>query len=125
MGRHPVPGTKGKEEVVARDSGSMSRPFRNSLEEEEVVVEEKENDETTKSWQEVVAAAGGLLMVKDVAVEDLQGVGEVGDQPAIPGGEVGDQPAMPGGEVGDHPAGLGGEVGNLPLVATATKKKTT
>ena len=62
-------------------------------------------------------------MVKDVAVEDLQGVGEVGERPAIPGGEVADQPAMPGGEVGDHPAGLGGEVGNL-LTATATKKKT-
>ena len=86
MGRHPVPGTKGKEEVVARDSGSMSRPFRNFLEEEEVVVEEKETDERTKSWPEVVAADGGLMMVKDVAVEDLQGVGEVGDQPAGPGG---------------------------------------
>ena len=105
MGRHPVPGTKGKEEVVEVEV--------EVVEEEQVVVEEKETDETTKSWQEVVAAAGGLLMVKDVAVEDLQGVGEVGDQPAIPGGEVGEQPAGPG-----------GEVGNLPLVATATKKKT-
>jgi hypothetical protein len=108
MGSHPVPGSKSKEEVVARE------------EEKEVVVEEGgevmvEAHETdgAKSWQDVVAAAGGFLVVKDVVVEDLQG-----------GDGVGDQPAGPGGQVGVQPAGPEGEAGNLPLVAEAAKKKT-
>ena len=129
MGSHPVPSTKRKEEVVARDSRSTSEPYKKMLEEEEEVVVEEggevvveeggevvvEEHETAgaKSWPDVVAAAGGLPVMKDVVVEDLQG-----------GDGVGDQPAGPEGQVGVQPAGPEGEARNLPLVADAAKKKT-